>query len=260
MLDRAMALEADYLATGHYARIIRDEAGYKLWRAKDDFKDQSYVLYMLGQNELSRLLFPLGDYTKDEVRKVASEMGLPVAQKLDSADICFVPDGDYRSFVSQYVTPSPGHIVDTSGRRLGDHEGIADYTIGQRRGLGVASKEPLYVIELRPEENRVVVGSEDELLSDTLWAEGLSFVSGHAPTAPTRMEAKGRYRSTGVPATLTVEGARARVQLDEPVRAVTPGQAVVFYQGDNVLGGGIIASGRPANGSEYVTSSQSSTF
>lgn len=260
MLDRAMALEADYLATGHYARIAHSATGYELWRAKDDFKDQSYVLYMLGQNELSRLLFPLGDYTKDEVRRLAAEMGLPVAQKLDSADICFVPDSDYRNFVSQYVTAEPGQIVDTSGRRLGDHDGISGYTIGQRRGLGVASKEPLYVIELRPEDNSVVVGSQDELLSDTLWAESLSFVSGRAPQGPTRIEAKGRYRSTDIPGTLTVEGARARVELDEPVRAVTPGQAVVFYHGDNVLGGGIISNaGRATTDSGYVTSSQSPT-
>lgn len=244
MLDRAMALEADYLATGHYARIVRDKTGHELWKAVDDFKDQSYVLYMLGQNELPRLLFPLGDYRKDEVRALAAEMGLPVAHKLDSADICFVPEGDYREFVAQYVEPQPGDILDTSGKRLGRHTGISGYTIGQRRGLGLSSAIPLYVIELRPDDAAVVVGPQEELLSDVFWAHDLSFVSGRAPEGSVEVEAKGRYRSAGVAATLTVHGDTAEVRLQEPVCAVTPGQAVVFYEGDRVLGGGIISPRR----------------
>lgn len=245
MLAKALALEADYLATGHYARIVRGPAGYELWRARDEGKDQSYVLYMLGQRELSRLLFPVGDYTKAEVRQLAAEMGLPVAGKPDSADICFIPDGDYRSFVAQYAAAEPGEVVDSGGRVLGRHNGISGYTIGQRRRLGIAALQPLYVVELRPQTNTVVVGPQEELLADLLWVEEVSFVAGEPPAGEVPVEAKGRYRSSAVPATLRVVGERAELRLEAPLRAITPGQAVVFYRDDVVLGGGIIAaSGR----------------
>ncbi|MFQ5879509.1 MAG: tRNA 2-thiouridine(34) synthase MnmA [Dehalococcoidia bacterium] len=255
LLAKALALEADYLATGHYVRVVRGQQGYELRRARDASKDQSYVLYMLGQAELSRLLFPVGDYTKGEIRRIAAAMGLPVADKPDSADICFIPDGDYRAFVAQYAAAEPGEMVDSSGRLLGQHDGISGYTIGQRRGLGIAAGEPLYVVDICSETNTVVVGPEEELLVDLLWAEEVSFVAGAAPVGPLRVEAKSRYRSGVVPAVLTVTGDRAELRPDAPVRAVSPGQAVVFYQGDKVLGGGIIAAaGRRTQAVTYVSS------
>jgi tRNA-specific 2-thiouridylase len=246
LLAKALALEADYLATGHYCRIESNGHGFELLRAKDENKDQSYVLYVLGQRELSRLLFPLGDYTKPEVRHIAVELGLPVADKPDSADICFIPRGDYRQFLTQRFPQQPGDIVDACGRVLGQHEGIGGYTVGQRRGLPArGGEEPLFVLRVDPATNTVTVGNHDELLSDVLWAEGVSFVSGQAPAGPLPVEAKIRYRGQPAPASLTVADGRAEVRFERPQRAITPGQAVVFYQGPRVLGGGIIAaSGR----------------
>ena len=241
LLTKALALGADYLATGHYCRIVRNDHGHELWRAKDEGKDQSYVLYMLGQEELTRLLFPLGDYTKGEVRRMAAEMGLPVADKPDSADICFVRQGHYRSFLAERFPQRPGDIVDSSGRVVGRHGDIGGYTVGQRRGLPArGGREPLYVLSVNPATNTVVAGSEDELMGDVLWAERLSFVSGQAPRRPLAVEAKIRYRSRAAPALLALHDGRAEVRFERPQRAITPGQAVVFYQGEKVLGGGII--------------------
>jgi len=241
LLPKALALGADYLATGHYCRVVSSDQGHELWRARDEGKDQSYVLYMLGQEELARLLFPLGDYTKGEVRRMAAEMGLPVAGKTDSADICFLPHGDYRAFLAERFPQRPGDIVDSNGRIVGRHEGIGGYTVGQRRGLPArGGREPLYVLSLDPLTNTVVAGNDDELLSDVLWAEKLSFVSGQAPQQPLAVEAKIRYRSQAAPALLTLHDGRAEVRFVRPQRAITPGQAVVFYQGEKVLGGGII--------------------
>jgi tRNA-specific 2-thiouridylase len=241
LLPKALELGGEYLATGHYCRIISNGHGYELWRARDEAKDQSYVLYMLGQEELSRLLFPVGEYTKEEVRRMAAEMGLPVASKIDSADICFLPYSDYRPFLAERFPQRPGDIVDSSGRIVGRHEGIAGYTVGQRRGLPArGGREPLYVLSVNPETNTVVAGSNDELLSNVLWAEKLSFVSGQAPERPLAVEAKIRYRSQAAAALLTLHDGRAEVRFERPQRAITPGQAVVFYQGQKVLGGGII--------------------
>ena len=246
LLAKALALDADYLATGHYSRIERNGSGYELWRARDEGKDQSYVLYVLGQEELPRLLFPLGDYTKADVRRIAAELRLPVADKPDSEEICFIPRGDYRRFLAERFPQQPGDIVDGDGRILGRHQGIGGYTVGQRRGLPArGGEEPLYVVGLDPNRNVVTVGHHDELLSDTLWAEDVSFVSGEAPAGPLAMDAKIRYRSEAAPALLTVADGHAEVRFERPQRAITPGQAVVFYQGSRVLGGGIIAaSGR----------------
>ena len=242
LLTKALALGGDYLATGHYCRIVSNGHGHELWRARDEAKDQSYVLYMLGQEELSRLLFPVGEYTKGEVRRMAAEMGLPVASKIDSADICFLPHSDYRAFLAERFSQQPGNIVDSSGRIVGRHGGIGGYTVGQRRGLPArGGREPLYVLSLNPLINTVIAGSEDELLSDALWAEKLSFVSGEAPRRPLAVEAKIRYRSQSAPALVTLHNGRAEVRFERPQRAITPGQAVVFYQGQKVLGGGIIA-------------------
>jgi tRNA-specific 2-thiouridylase len=243
-----LALGADYLATGHYCRIVRNGHGHELWRARDEGKDQSYVLYMLGQEELARLLFPLGSYTKGEVRRMAAEMRLPVASKTDSADICFLPSRDYRSFLAERFPERPGDIVDSSGRVVGRHGDIGGYTVGQRRGLPArGGREPLYVLRVNPTTNTVVAGSEDELLSDVLWAEKLSFVSGRAPRRPLTVEAKIRYRSRAAPALLALHDGRAEVRFERPQRAITPGQAVVFYQGEKVLGGGIIAESAGGN-------------
>jgi tRNA-specific 2-thiouridylase len=246
LLAKALALEADCLATGHYSRIERNGHGYELWRARDESKDQSYVLYVLGQEELSRLLFPLGDYSKAEVRRIAAELGLPVADKPDSAEICFIPRGDYRQFLEARFPRRPGDIVDGGGRVLGRHQGIGGYTVGQRRGLPArGGREPLYVLGLDTIDNTVTVGRDDELLSDVLWAEDISFVSGEALSGSLAVEAKIRYRSEPAPAVLTVADGRAEVRFQRAQRAITPGQAVVFYQGPRVLGGGIIAgSGR----------------
>lgn len=249
LLPKALELGADYLATGHYCRILKNGHSYELWRASDEDKDQSYVLYMLGQEELARLLFPVGEYTKEEVRRMAAEMGLPVASKTDSADICFLPYSDYRAFLAERFPQRPGDIVDSSGRIVGQHEGIGGYTVGQRRRLPArGGREPLYVLSMNPATNTVVAGSEDELLSDVLWAERLSFVSDQAPRGPLAVEAKIRYRSQAAPALLTLHNGRAEVRFERPQRAITPGQAVVFYQGQKVLGGGIIAesAGGPA--------------
>ena len=244
LLAQALALGADYLATGHYARVLPGEGGtYELWRARDTSKDQSYVLYTLGQAELARTLFPVGEYTKPELRRLAADLGLPVAAKPDSADICFIPDGDYRRFVIEHLDsdPEPGQIVDTSGRALAQHAGIIGYTIGQRRGLGIATGVPLYVVDVDVDSNTVVVGTHDELMHNRLWADDVTFVSGQPPADTIEVLAKVRYRSEPALATLCLlDDGRAEVTFHQPQRAITPGQAVVFYKGDRVLGGGTI--------------------
>jgi tRNA-specific 2-thiouridylase len=239
LLEHALALDAEYLATGHYARVRRNGSGYGLWRAADPAKDQSYVLYTLGQRELERTLFPVGELPKDEVRAIARRYGLPNADKPDSADICFIPSGDYRSFVRERAGAAPGRIVDSAGDAVGEHGGIVDYTVGQRRGLPPrGGGEPLFVLELDAESNEVIVGPEEELLAPGLVADDLSFVSGGAPSRNFRTEARIRYRSAPAQATVTVGEGAAQVWFERPQRAVTPGQAVVFCEGDRVLGGG----------------------
>ncbi len=242
LLEYARALGCDYVATGHYVRLRRGAEGYELWRAVDATKDQSYVLYMLGQEELARALFPVGEYTKEEVRAIARRLGLPNADKPDSADICFIPGGDYRAFVRERVRAAPGPIVDRRGNVLGQHSGIVDYTVGQRRGLPArGGGSPLYVLEIDAAANAIVVGTEEELYAAGALCAGLSFVSGRPPDGPVEVEAKVRYRAPAVPAVLTVADGRGAVRFRQPQRAVTPGQAVVFYQGERVLGGGVIA-------------------
>jgi len=239
LLGRALALEADLLATGHYARIECDGGGARLLRALDPEKDQSYVLYMLGQQELERVLFPIGGYRKQEVRRLAGELRLPNAGKLDSADICFLPTEDYRDFVAERVPQAEGDIVDREGNVLGRHGGVAGYTVGQRRGLGVAVGERRYVTAIDPELHVVTIGREEELLAGSLVAGQLRWVAG-APPSEFDCEAKVRYRSPAVPASVRVTDGAAEVRFGRPQRALTPGQAVVFYRGDEVVGGGII--------------------
>jgi tRNA-specific 2-thiouridylase len=244
---RARALGIEMIATGHYARILRGADGsLRLLRAADLNKDQSYFLFSLGQDELARTLFPLGGLTKAEVRERARELGLANADKPESQEICFVPDGDYAGLVERAATPDrvrPGRIIDTAGQWLGDHQGIHRFTVGQRRGLGIASDAPLYVREIRPDSGDVVVGRRDELFARGLIARGVSFTAGQlkAKDSDEPIEVKIRYRHPGIPARLRmIASDRAEVRFAEGGPAVTPGQACVFYRGDEVLGGGFI--------------------
>ena len=240
LLHRVKELDADFMATGHYARIDHSPNGYRLLKAIDLTKDQSYFLYTLGQRELQHLLLPVGTFCKVEVRRLAAELGLPTASRRDSQDVCFIPDNDYRSFIAKHIPLNPGDIVDTEGRVLGRHDGLAQYTVGQRQGLGLTSNKRQYAVKLDTANNRLVVGTKDQLLSNSLFASKLSWVSGEAPEEPINITAKIRYRSLEVAARLHLRDGVAEVNFHQPQRAITPGQAIVFYEGDTVLGGGII--------------------
>jgi tRNA-specific 2-thiouridylase len=241
LLDRSIALDADYLSTGHYARVLRTEAGgVELHRAVDDAKDQSYVLYTLQQAELARLLFPVGHYPKPEIRRLALEMGLPLHDKPDSAEICFVPGNDYRAFLADRLPQRVGDIVDTAGAVVGCHEGVAGYTIGQRKGIGAFGSKR-FVTEIDPELNVITIGAEEDLLAHRLWTEAPSWVSGSPPSDEFDAMAKVRYKSLPAPARVRVTSAGLEVEFDAPLRAVTPGQAAVLYDGDRVIGGATIA-------------------
>lgn len=244
LLDRARALGADYLATGHYARIRRGAQGYELLKAIDESKDQSYVLHVLSQEDMAHVLFPVGEFTKDEVRTMAREFDLPVASKQESMDLCFLGDGDYRRFLSEYAADSvkPGPIVSQDGEELGRHEGLMFYTIGQRKGLGISVGQPIYVLRKDVARNALVVGTRDELGRSELLARDVSWLSGTPPNDPVRAEVKIRYKAR--PATATViplPDGRARVRFDDHVFGATSGQGVTFYDGELCLGGGLIA-------------------
>jgi tRNA-specific 2-thiouridylase len=251
-LDRtALSVGCEKVATGHYARVEFDETNnrYRLLRGRDARKDQTYFLWELTQEQLSRSLFPLGEMTKEEVRALARRHGLYVAEKRESQEICFVPDGDYAGFIDRYLEaegregerPARGEIVDTDGRVVGEHEGVHRFTVGQRRGLGVSRPLPLYVVRVEPESNRVVVGQDEELLSSEFTAAGVNWVAFDEPGEPIWANVRVRYRHTEAPATITpLGGGRARVRFDDPQRAVTPGQATVFYRDEEVVGGGWI--------------------
>ncbi len=242
LLAEAERLGCDSLATGHYARIGEEEDGsFYLLRGRDREKDQSYFLYRLTQRELARLIFPVGAYLKEEVFALAKEAGLLVKPK-ESQDLCFVPDNDYRRFLAEHSRDGirPGEIVDTKGRVLGRHDGLPFYTIGQRRGLGLSSPERLYVLALEPESNRVIVGPEKGLYSRGLIASEVNWLA-KPPAAELEVEVKVRYRTPGAMARVEpLSGNRARVVFIEPQRAITPGQAAVFYRGERLLGGGVI--------------------
>lgn len=246
LLHAALGLEADFLATGHYARVQPPEeghTGYRLLRGVDRSKDQSYVLHMLGQEELKCLLFPLGGFSKRQVRHMARLRRLPVAERAESQDLCFVGGGDYRDFLRRYGpwAVRPGPILDQAGRELGQHEGLAFYTIGQRKGLGIAAGEPLYVLAMDAGRNALVVGPRSALGRRELMASDVSFVSGRWPTQPLAVTAQIRYRAPDAAATVwPLEPGRVRVVFEQPLRDITPGQAVVFYEGEVCLGGGII--------------------
>jgi tRNA-specific 2-thiouridylase len=245
LLDRARALEADAVATGHYARVERDEVTgrYLLRRGADPSKDQSYFLFSLTQAQLARAWFPVGHLTKDAVRAIAHTRALPVAEKPDSQEICFIPDNDYATFVAAHAPDAAGGgaIVDSEGRVLGSHDGIHRFTVGQRKGLGLpATREPRYVVALKPIERQVVVGSKASLERTTLEASGVNWIP-EEPAAPRRVNAQIRHRHQAAPGTVSSSGpGRASFVFDDPQIAITPGQAVVFYDGDVVVGGGWI--------------------
>jgi tRNA-specific 2-thiouridylase len=249
LLEQALALGASHLATGHYARIRRTSDGYRLLRGRDEAKDQSYVLHVLDQRALAHALFPVGEYTKDEVRDLARRFNLPVAGKQDSQDLCFLSDGDYRRFLREHEARAvqPGLIVDQDGRELGRHEGLSFYTIGQRKGLGLAGGEPLYVLRKDAGRNALVVGPREALGRFELLAERVNWVSGRAPEGAIEAEVKIRYKAAALPALVTPLGAdRAAVRFAGPVFGVTAGQGAVFYDGEECLGGGLIAEGEPS--------------
>jgi tRNA-specific 2-thiouridylase len=256
-LDRlAVSLGCEKVATGHYARVEFDAAAnrYKLLRGKNEQKDQSYFLWELTQAQLSRAMFPLGEMSKPEARDAARQHGLTgVSEKKESQEICFVPDGNYAGFIDRYLEaedatdrlPGAGEIVDTSGRVIGRHEGIHRYTIGQRRGMGIANERALYVISIDAANNRVTAGPSEELLSNEFTVAQVNWIAFADPKEPVRAEVRVRYRHTAAPATITpLQNGRAHIKFDEPQRAITPGQASVFYRGDEVIGGGwIVKSG-----------------
>jgi tRNA-specific 2-thiouridylase len=244
LLQNALALEADYLATGHYARVSQDASGrYSLRKSVDEHKDQSYVLSVLGQEQLAHALFPVGEYTKPQVREIAARFGLPTASKKDSQDLCFIGDNNYRRFLGEYAPDvmQPGPIVRRNGEVIGEHNGLANYTIGQRKGLGVQSQDALYVVGLNPQRNAVIVGTADELGGDRLTAKRVNWVSGEAPREPFQAQVKIRYKAAPAPAWVEpLPDDRMAVRFEGPLRDITPGQGAVIYDGDVVLGGGII--------------------
>ncbi len=247
LLKRAELLERDYIATGHYVRRSYDEASgrYVLKKGVDAAKDQSYVLYGMTQEQLKKTLFPVGELTKAQTRAIAQEYGLINAEKSDSQDICFVPDGDYAGFIERYTGKHfpKGNFVDKDGRVLGQHNGIIRYTTGQRKGLGIALGEPAYVISKDMERNTVTLGKNEELFSDTVFAKEVNWVSVCCPDEPIRVAARVRYNQKEQPATLYPLGEECvKVVFDSPQRAVTAGQALVFYDGELLLGGGEIVS------------------
>lgn len=245
LLAKARALGAEFLATGHYARVKQNERGaYELWQGVDPNKDQSYALHILSQDQLAHSMFPLGDFTKTETRALAAKFNLRVAEKDESQDLCFIADGNYRNFMRRNRPAAlvPGPILDTQGNVLGQHTGLPDYTIGQRKGLGIAAREPLYVTALDGARNALIVGRKEELGKRVLVARAVNWIPPEVgDPLPLRARVKIRYRSAAMPAQIAfVEAQRVRVEFDEPLRDITPGQAAVFYDGERCLGGGII--------------------
>jgi tRNA-specific 2-thiouridylase len=243
LLERAMAMDADFLATGHYARIEHTPVEYRLRQGVDAHKDQSYVLHTFRQDQLARVLFPIGGYTKDEVRQLARKFGLTVASKQESQDLCFLNDGDYRRFIrdNSIQIYQSGPILDQNGTELGRHEGLPFYTIGQRKGLGIAAAEPLFVLGKEPAHNALIVGPREALGVRELVAGGVNWISGTPPKSAISAEVKIRYKATPIGATITpLPGNQARVEFSEAAYGITPGQAAVFYEGDVCLGGGLI--------------------
>lgn len=243
LYERAKTLGCDYIVTGHYARIEEENGKFVLKKALDETKDQSYVLYSMTQDQLVHTMFPIGSMQKTEVRAIAKESGFVNADKPDSQDICFVPNGDYASVIELQTgkESAEGNFVDKQGNNLGRHKGVIHYTIGQRKGLGVSSTEPLYVCNICPKDGNVVLGSNDDLFSREADVSDFNWISGEVPGSEFRCKAKIRYRQPEQWVTVIPTGAdTVHIVFDEPQRAITPGQAAVFYDGDTVLGGGTI--------------------
>ncbi len=242
LFDFAQELGADFLATGHYARIIFEDGRFKLKKAVDTKKDQSYVLYNLTPEKLSKIILPLGEFSKTETRALAEKLNLVTAHKKDSQEICFVPNDDYKSFIAARAdfadALKSGEIVNTAGKVLGYHDGVANYTIGQRKGLGIAAENPLYVVKLDVKNRRVIVGGNDETFSKFLTAEDVHWI--YPPKFPARLQCKIRYSPRTANCTVETFGENVKVTFDEPQRAVTAGQSVVFYDGEELLGGAVI--------------------
>lgn len=264
LYQKAKELGAEFVATGHYARVqpptpfspspllrgkgIGDRGGYRLLKGIDKRKDQAYVLYMMNQESLAHTLYPLGEMTKEEVRKLAKKYDLPVAEKEESQEICFVEDDDYGRFIKENCPEAvkPGPIMDKAGNIIGQHDGIAFYTLGQRKGIGSHKSLPKYVVALDRKKNAIIIGDQEDLLEKELIADNVSYISGKVPKEPLKIKAKIRYNSPEEEAVLEAKAPRlrsgqAQVIFKKPQRAITPGQSVVFYQGDEVLGGGIIS-------------------
>ena len=249
--EKARGLGADFIATGHHARVERDKTTgrYLLKKGVDRQKDQSYFLYALTQEQLEHTLFPIGNFTKERVRKIARELALPVADKPGSQEICFIPDDNYAKFLKDYIprAAEPGPILNEGGSVLGHHQGILFYTIGQRKGLGIAAKAPLYVIDIKPERNAIVVGSREKAFGDELTADSLNWITFDRLTQSVRARAKIRYRHPETEATVIPrDEGKIYVKFAEPQLAIAPGQAIVFYDGDTVIGGGTIETARKA--------------
>ncbi|MEE1227411.1 MAG: tRNA 2-thiouridine(34) synthase MnmA [Lachnospiraceae bacterium] len=241
LYKRAKALGCDVIVTGHYARVVKEGDRYQLRKGLDDSKDQSYVLYSMTQDQLAHTVFPLGEYKKTEIRKIAEEAGFFNAHKHDSQDICFIPDGDYHKFIEETTGEKsvPGNFVDTEGNVIAQHKGYYCYTVGQRRGLGISAPEPYYVLEIRPKTNEVVIGHNDELFRNDLIADDFNWIEDAALDEV--IEGRIRYHQVDKPCTVRkMDDGRVAIHFLEPMRAITKGQAVVVYRGDHVVGGGTI--------------------
>ncbi|MDD3222797.1 MAG: tRNA 2-thiouridine(34) synthase MnmA [Clostridia bacterium] len=245
LLHRSLSIGGDYIATGHYAKVVKLDNGRYTLKKAPSYKDQTYALYNLTQEQLSKTIMPVGDYTKDEIRKMAEDIGLAVASKPDSQDICFIPDGNYQKFLYEYTGKKlpTGNFVDKDGNILGIHEGITHYTIGQRKGLNLSMGHPVFVTAINPETNEVVIGDNQDVFESALEASQVNWMSvpEPAPGEKLRVQAKVRYAHKGAEATVHMtEDGRLICEFDEPQRAITPGQALVMYDGEFVVGGGII--------------------
>ena len=247
LLNRSLSIGGDYIATGHYANVVKLPNGRYTLKKAPSRKDQTYALYNLTQEQLSKTLMPVGDYTKDEIREMAEKIGLMVASKPDSQDICFIPDGDYQRFLFEYTGKKlpKGNFVDQTGKVVGKHEGITHYTVGQRKGLNLSMGRPVFVTEIRPETNEVVIGDNKDVFKSVLTASHANWMSipEPKPGEKVRVQAKVRYAHQGAMATVYMtEDGLLVCEFDEPQRAITPGQALVMYDGEYVVGGGIIES------------------
>lgn len=244
LLKRSLDIGADYIATGHYARVLKLENGrYTLRKSATAAKDQTYALYNLTQYQLSHTLMPVGEFTKDEIREIAKDINLRVANKPDSQEICFIPDNDYAKFIEENSGEKiiPGNFVNSAGEVIGKHKGITHYTVGQRKGLNLSLGHPAFVLEIRPETNEVVIGTNDEVFSDKLYANNLNFMAIEDLEGTMEVDAKIRYSHQGAKCTIKKVGEdEVECIFEEPQRAITPGQAVVFYKDDYIVGGGTI--------------------